>query len=142
LTWFLEGESSSLPFFLLVPQRLDGVEFGGAHGRINEEGKSFYDTIMETEREEAAMLDIAPLLQGTWSEVLGHQDEIPATQRVIVMPDPSPDVEDEAEQERLQKVLEELFEEADRMDFTHPEGPPSPATEAIVEKFRRKGLRA
>jgi hypothetical protein len=98
-----------------------------------------YDIIMETEREEEKMLDTAPLLQGTWSEVLSHQDEIPSTQRVIVMPDLS-NRDDPEEQERLQSVFDDLIKEIDRMDFTPPDGPLSAVTEAIVEKFRRKGL--
>jgi hypothetical protein len=79
------------------------------------------------------------LLQGTWSEVLSHQDDIPTAQRVIVLPD-LPDDDDPEEQERLQRVFDDLIKEVDPMDFTPPDGPVSAATEAVVKKFRRKGL--
>ena len=82
------------------------------------------------------MLNSQLLLQGSWSEVLSRKDDIPGSQRVKVHLDP---LQDE-EQARLQKGFEDLFEVIDQMEFTPPEGPLPAATQAIVDRFRRKGL--
>ncbi|HEY3999158.1 MAG TPA: hypothetical protein VGO93_09855 [Candidatus Xenobia bacterium] len=89
------------------------------------------------------MSEPQPLLRGTWGEVIRRQDAIPGTQRVVVMADVTPTSEpdpDDPEQVRLQGILDAYLDEAETTTFNPPEGPLPLATQAVVDKFRRKGL--
>jgi hypothetical protein len=89
------------------------------------------------------MHDPQPILKGTWSEILSHKDDIPGTRRVLVIPDPAETSEADVtdpEQVRLQTVLDACLDQIEGAEFTPPEGPLPAATQAVVDKFRRKGL--
>jgi hypothetical protein len=60
----------------------------------------------------------------------------------MVIPDPAEPEPGPADQEqaRLQEILDACLDEIDQTEFTPPEGPLPPATQAVVDKFRRKGL--
>jgi hypothetical protein len=81
------------------------------------------------------MLDPAPLLQGTWSEVLRHQEEIPATQRVKVVPIES---FESATDETLADNLNDLLEEAENLFPGEPILFNDPHKSAFAEGLREK----
>jgi hypothetical protein len=88
------------------------------------------------------MLDPAPLLQGTWSEVLRHQDEIPATQRVKVVP---VEAIEETSEETLADSLKDLLEEADHLLPGEPilskGSHKNTFAEGLREKFGKMGFK-
>jgi hypothetical protein len=86
------------------------------------------------------MSDPQPILQGTWGEVLTHKNDIPATMRVKVIADmvDQPDLE-EAEYQNHQTALNQIFAEADALDYAPPTAPIPPYGQAVLEKYRKQG---
>ncbi|MCX6382384.1 MAG: hypothetical protein NT023_23390 [Armatimonadetes bacterium] len=81
------------------------------------------------------------VLEGTWSDVRPYIENIPAESHVHLVITP-PISEDADEQARLQKVFAEFLDEVDALEFAPPSEPLPATTAAVLEKFRRKGLRA
>ena len=81
-----------------------------------------------------------PLLQGAWSEVVRHRDEIPGSQQVLVVPDPAAEPEaGESEHQKRLIVLDRIFAEADALDLEPSTAPLTPYGQAILEKHRKQG---
>lgn len=77
---------------------------------------------------------------GAWSEVKPFTETLPPDCHVRLVIQ-EPEITDEEEQERLNRLFEEFFKETEKRTLTPRNEPPSPMASAVLEKFRRKGLR-
>ncbi len=80
------------------------------------------------------------LFEGRWEEAISHPEAIPqkAHIRIVEITDT---LTDQEEQAKLESIFQAFFSEVDKMEFTPPTEPLSPQANAVLEKFRRKGLR-
>jgi len=86
------------------------------------------------------MVEAAPLLQGTWNEVLRQKDAIPANQRVKVILDEGDMETEDTEKETLLAALDAVLDEIDQTTL-EPPTELSPYAEAVVKKYREQGWR-
>jgi hypothetical protein len=81
-------------------------------------------------------------IRGSVKEILEQIKTLPADRQGLfeLLPEEAGEIDDR-EHERLLGVWDRFFAKADALEFERPTTSPSPYEQAIIEKYRKQGLK-